>query len=150
MRGKQPRLSFASEMPPRAKHALCVVHSDVCGPFSVPSLGGNKYFVPFVDEFTRMMWVSLIKFKHEVFAEFKKFRIKTEKQSDQILMILKTHGGGEYNSTEFKKLCEESGIDHEVTAPYTPQHNGLDERRNRTLLNMARNMLKEKKLPNTL
>ncbi|GAU23292.1 hypothetical protein TSUD_237460 [Trifolium subterraneum] len=49
-----------------------------------------------------------------------------------------TDGGGEYNSNEFKTFCEEKGITHEVTAPYTPQHNGLAERRNRNLLNMAR------------
>ena len=54
MEGKQPRLSFASEVAPRAKHALRVVHYDVCGPFPVASIGGNKYFVSFVDEFTRM------------------------------------------------------------------------------------------------
>lgn len=70
MKGKQPRLSFGSEVAPRAKHALGVVHSDVCGPFPEPSLGGNRYFVSFMDEFTRMTWVTLIKFKHEVFTEF--------------------------------------------------------------------------------
>ena len=106
------------------------MYSDVCGPLPEPSLGGNKYFISFVDEFTRMTWVSFIKFKHEVFAEFKKFRIKAEKQSGQTLKILRTDGGGEYNSKEFKKFCEENGIEHEVVAPYTPQHNGLAERRN--------------------
>ena len=60
------------------EHALGVVHSDVCGPFPVPSLGGNKYFVSFVDEFTRMTWVTLIKFKHEVFTEFQKFKVNVE------------------------------------------------------------------------
>ena len=52
----------------------------MCGPFPVPSLGGNKYFVSFVDEFTRMTWVTLIKFKHEVFTEFQKFKVKAEKK----------------------------------------------------------------------
>ncbi|KAK2372692.1 putative mitochondrial protein [Trifolium repens] len=150
MEGKKPRLSFASGVAPRAKHALGVVHSDVCGPFPVASTGGNKYFVSFVDEFTRMTWVSLIKFKHEVFAEFQKFKVKAEKQSGQKLKILRTDGGGEFNSNEFKTFCEENGIEHEVTAPYTPQHNGLAERRNRTLLDMVRSMLKEKKLPHNL
>ena len=79
MKGKQPRFPFASEVAPRVKDALGVVYYDVCGPLEVPSLGGNKYFVSFADEFTRMTWVSLIKFKHKVFAEFKKFRIKAEK-----------------------------------------------------------------------
>ncbi|XP_050902741.1 uncharacterized protein LOC127115177 [Lathyrus oleraceus] len=111
---KQPRLPFASEVDPREKHALGVVHSNVCRPFLEPSLGGNKYFVAFVDEFTRMKWISLIKFKHEVFTKFKKFIIKAEKQSGQTLNILITGGGGEYNSTEFKKLCQENGIEYEV------------------------------------
>ena len=106
------------------------MHSDVCEPFPEPSLGGNQYFVSFMDEFTSMTWVSLIKFKHDVFVEFKKFRIKAEKHSGQNLKILRTGNEGEYNSTEFKKFCEENGIEHEVTAPHTPQHNGLAERRN--------------------
>ena len=99
MEGKQQRLPFTSEVAPRAKYSLRVVHSDVCGPFPVASIGANKYFVSFVDEFTRMTWVSLIKFKHEVFAKFKKFRLKVENQSGQTLKILRTDGGGEYNST---------------------------------------------------
>ncbi|XP_050878847.1 uncharacterized protein LOC127082663 [Lathyrus oleraceus] len=77
----------------RAKHALGVVHFDVCGKFLVPSLVGNKYFVSFVDEFKRITWLYLIKFKHEVFAEFKKFRINSENQCDQKLKILRTDGG---------------------------------------------------------
>ena len=97
-----------------------------------------------------MTWVSFIKFKHEVFAEFKKFILKVENQSGQTLKILRTDGGGEYNSTEFRNFCEENGIEHKVTAPYTPQHIGLAERINRTLLDIVRSILKEKKLPHTL
>lgn len=70
MKGNKPRLPFAPEVSPRAKHALRVMHSDVCGPFEVPSLGGNKYFVSFMDGFTGMTWVTLINFKHGVFVEF--------------------------------------------------------------------------------
>ena len=68
MEGKKPRLPFALEVAPRVKYALGVVHSDACGLFPIASIGGNKYFVLFVDEFTKMTWVSLIKFKHGVFA----------------------------------------------------------------------------------
>jgi transposase InsO family protein len=97
-----------------------------------------------------MTWVTLIKFKTEVFTEFQKFKVKAEKQSGQKIKILRTDGGGEYNSIEFQKFRDDNGIEHEVTAPYTPQHNGLAERRNRTLLDMTRSMLKEKKLPHKL
>ena len=54
------------------------------------------------------------------------------------------------NSIEFKMFCEEHGIEHELTNPYTPQHNGTIERRNRTLLDMTRSILKEKNLPKQL
>jgi len=56
-------------------------------------------------------------------------------------------GGGEYTFMEFEKYCKESGIQYEVITPYTPQHNSLVERRNMTILDMARSMLNEKKIP---
>ena len=63
---------------------------------------------------------------------------------------MRTNGGGEYVSTEFNEFCESERIIHEVTPPYTPQHNGVAERKNRTLLNMVRSMLKSKNLPKYL
>ena len=63
---------------------------------------------------------------------------------------MRTDGYGEYTSKVFQKFCEENGILHEVTAPYTPQHNDLAERRNRSLLDMTISMLKLKNMPNTL
>lgn len=66
-----------------------------------------------------MTWVALIKFKCEVFDEFQKFKVKVENQSGQRLKILRTDGEGDFNSTEFKKFCEEHGIEHEVIALYT-------------------------------
>jgi transposase InsO family protein len=65
----------------------------------------------------------------------------------KVVNILKTDGGDEYTSRYFESYCTSQGIFHEVTAPYTPQHNGLVERRNESLLDMARSMLKENKLP---
>ena len=97
-----------------------------------------------------MTWVTLFKFKHEVLAEFQKFEVKAKKQSCQKLKILRIDGGGEQNSTQFKIYYEENGIAHEVNASYTLQHNGVTERRNITLLDMTRSMLKEEKLPHTL
>lgn len=76
--------------------------------------------------------------------------MKVENQSGQRLKILKTDGEGEFNLIEFKKLCEKHNIEHEVTASYTPHHNGLAERRNRTLLDMTRSMVKEENLRNQL
>ena len=66
------------------------------------------------------------------------------------MKIFQTNGGGEYTSNEFETVFTENGIQHEVTTPYTPQHNGLVERRNITILDIARSMLKENKLPHEL
>ena len=62
------------------------------------------------------------------------------------MKTLRTDGGGEFTSSELKDFCKEHGIVHEVTAPYTPQHNGIVEKRNRIILNMVRCMLKQKNL----
>ncbi|CAJ2653926.1 unnamed protein product [Trifolium pratense] len=144
---KQPRNSFKSSVYSRSKQPLDVVHSDVCGPIEVPTLGGSRYFMTCVDEFTRKVWIYLLKEKSEVFSMFKNFCVLAERQSENKLKVLRTDGGGEYNFKEFQTYCTQKGIIHEVTAPYTPQHNGLAERRNRTLVNMARCMLKGKGLP---
>jgi len=121
----------------------------VCGPLEVPSLGGNKYFISFVDEFSRKTWLYLIKVKSEAFDMFQKFKVLVEKHSGKSIKVLRNDGGGEYTSKVFEKFCEDNGIVHEVIAPYTPQHNGLAERRSRSLLDMTRSMLKMKKMPNT-
>ena len=91
----------------------------------------------------------MIKAKSEAFDVFQKFKILVEKQSGKFIKVLRTDGGGEYTSKVFEKFCEDNGIVHEVIAPYTPQHNGLAERRNRSLLDMTRSMLKLTKMPNT-
>jgi len=138
---------FVSKAPKRASVAVQVVHSYICGLFEVASLGGSKYFMTFVDEFTRMIWLYTIKLKIGAIKIFKRFKILVEKESDKSIKVLRTYDGGKYTSKEFEAFCTSQGIAHEVTTPYTPQHNGLAERRNRTLLDMARSMIEQKSLP---
>jgi len=145
--GKHYRSTFKSELKMRAKHVLNVVHFDICGPIEVPTYSGNRYFITFVDEYSRIIWLYLIKLKSDVVEVFQKFKVLAEKQSGMKLKILITDGGGEYTSRDFESYCTNQGIIHEVTTSYTPQHNGLFERRNKSLLYMAKSMLKEKKLP---
>lgn len=121
-----------------------MIYNDACGPLESQSFGGNSYFVSFIDEYTRMMWVYLIDKKSEVLEVFKKFKVLVEKQSGSSLKIVRSDGGGEYTSLEFQKYCDDEGIVQGITAPYTPQHNGIAERRNRSILNMARSMLKRR------
>src|ERR1043165_8044838 len=117
---KQSRNSFISTMPMRSSCILEVEHSDVCGPFEEHIIGGNKYFVSFVDEFSRKLWIYVIQRKDEVFEIFKRFKILVENQSEKRIKVLRIDGGGEYTSKMFEKLCVEHSVGHEVTAPYTP------------------------------
>lgn len=108
MAGKQSRNSFQSQVQPRAENILGVIHSDMCGPFEVPSLGGNKYFITFVDEFSRILWIYLIKTKDEALETLKNFKVKIGKQSGESIKVLRTDRGGKYTSHEFKDfLCQE-------------------------------------------
>ncbi|GAU45882.1 hypothetical protein TSUD_401080, partial [Trifolium subterraneum] len=144
---KQPRGNFSKYAMSKTKSTLEIVYSDVCGPMQVDSIGGNKYFVSFVDDFSRKIWTYLINKKSDVLSVFKKFKSVVERQSGHKLKVLRTDGGGEYVSHDFAELCESEGIFHEVIPSYTPQQNGSAERRNRTVMNMVRCMLKGKHLP---
>lgn len=128
--GKQTIKAFKRYAPKRARQLLEVVYADVCRPFDVPLLGGNKYFLLFVDQLSRKLWVYLLGEKREAYTYFVKFCSMAERQSSQQIRVLRTDSGGEFNSGEMSKFCANKGILHEITAPYTPQHNGLAERRN--------------------
>ena len=82
----------------------------------------------------------------QVFVKFKKM---VETQSGCKIQCLRSDNGKEYTSTKFNQFCEEAGIEHQLTAPYTPEQNGVSERRNRSMMKMARCMLHEKELPKT-
>ncbi|XP_019439003.1 PREDICTED: uncharacterized protein LOC109344707 [Lupinus angustifolius] len=95
-----------------------------------------KYFINFVDEFSRMIWVYVINLKSEAFGYFMRFKASVERESGKKLKILNTDGGGEFTSNAFELHCQQNRIRHEVSAPYTPQHNGLAKRRNMTIMDM--------------
>ncbi|GAU22886.1 hypothetical protein TSUD_376970 [Trifolium subterraneum] len=145
---KSARKAFKHDLPMKSSQKLQLIHSDVCGPLEMQSMGGNYYFLTFMDEFTRHVRIYMIEKKSEVFTKFKKFKLQVERESECSIKKLRTDGGGEYVSNEFAKFCEQEGIIHEITAPYTPQHNGIAERKNRSIMNMARSMLKGKGMPN--
>ncbi|KAL4282375.1 hypothetical protein GQ457_03G013570 [Hibiscus cannabinus] len=145
--GKSHRLPFSLDGVKRANMKLELVHSDLFGPMKTSSMNGSKYFMLFIDDLTRMCWVYFLKSKLNVLSTFKEFKIFAENQSDCKLKVLRTDNGGEYVSNEFNDFCRDSGILHQLTVPRTPQQNGVCERRNRTVLEMARCMLFEKHLP---
>ena len=144
---KQPRKSYNTKMPTKSTVVLNMVYMDVCGPFEKVSLGGSSYFVSFIDDYSRKVWIYLLSRKSEAFLTFKRFKVMVETQSGNRVQKLRSDGGGEYTLHEFKKFCKDEGIIHEITPSYTPQHNGVSERLNRTIVNMTRCMLNNFHLP---
>ncbi|KAG8480143.1 hypothetical protein CXB51_024938 [Gossypium anomalum] len=147
--GKQARLSFPVDQAWRARETLELVHSDICGPMKTPSLNGSKYFLLFIDDLTRFCWTFFLKQKSDVFEAFGKFKAMVENQTGCRIKTLRTNNGAEYLSDRFKRLCEQAGIHHQLTTVYTPQQNGVCERKNRTVMDMARCLLFQSKLPNS-
>lgn len=139
-KGKQCRLPFPAEGS-RAKHPLDIIHSDVCGPLEVKSLGGARYFLTFTDDYTRKVLVYFLHSKSDVFSKFKEYKALVENQLNLKIKCLRTDNGREYLSSEFISYLKRSGIVHQTSNTYTPQQNGLSERMNRTLMERARCML---------
>nr|GEV54353.1 retrotransposon protein, putative, Ty1-copia subclass [Tanacetum cinerariifolium] len=110
------------------------VHSNLWGPSQVESLGGKRYFLSIVDDYSRRLWVYLLWFKHEAFEKFKEWKQLVENQTGRTVKKLRTDNGFEFCNREFKQLCIESGIARNLTVAEKPQQNGLAERMNRTLI----------------
>ncbi|GJZ06038.1 retrotransposon protein, putative, ty1-copia subclass [Tanacetum coccineum] len=125
----------------RAKELLGLIHADVCGPFRIVSREDASYFITFTDEFNRHGYVYLMKHKHEVFEAFKVFHNEVENQLKKKIKVVWSDRGGEYLSHEFIDHMKSCGIVSQHTPPYTPQHNGVFERMNRTLLEKVRFMM---------
>ncbi|KAK4398435.1 Retrovirus-related Pol polyprotein from transposon TNT 1-94 [Sesamum angolense] len=109
LQGKQHKKSFPSGTSWRAKAVLELIHTDVCGPMRTPSHEQNRYFILFIDDYSRMTWVYFMREKSEVFKVFKKFKNLVEKQSGRSIKVLRSDRGKEYNNSEFDKFCEEEG-----------------------------------------
>lgn len=139
--GKHHRLPFPTSGRTRGKKIGDLIHSDVCGPVSVSSPGGAKYFVTFKDDHSSYAVIHFIKQKSEVFELFKQFVKRVKVEIGNEVVCLRSDNGGEYVGKEFETWLLENGIRHETTVSYTPEQNGVSERLNRTVLESARSML---------
>nr|GEW29104.1 retrotransposon protein, putative, Ty1-copia subclass [Tanacetum cinerariifolium] len=120
MFGKMARKPYTHQVK-RAKDLLGLIHKDVCGPFKIMSRQGASYFFTFTDDFSR----------------------SRESTREDHKKSLRSDHGGEYMSQEFLDHLKDHGIIAHHTPPYTPQHNGVSKRRNRTLLDMVRSMMSQ-------
>ena len=145
--GKQRRNIIPKKSIWRASQPLELIHADICGPISPRSNGGKRYMLCFIDDYSRKSWVYLLVEKSEAFQQFKAFHKLVEKEKELPLKCLRTDNGGEFNSKEFIDFCKQNGIKRQLTAAYTPQQNGVAERKNQTMMNMVRCLLADKKMP---
>ena len=125
------------------------IQLDLVGPMLVPSKHGKfTYFQSGMDVGTRMSFINLLKSKSDALKVSKTTIHALELESQTKLKSLRTDGGGEYVSAEWKVFADEKGFTHQLTALYTPQQNGIVERLNRTLLEKMRCLLIWSQLPN--
>ena len=147
--GKQTRLSFPESETVR-QQPLELVHMDLCGPLPVKSLGGSQYIATFLDDYTGLSVVALLKQKSDISKVVPDVFNMLEKQSNNQVKGVRTDNGGEYVNNVLNSYYSSKGIIAQHTVPYSPQQNGKAERLNRTLLDKARSMLADARLPSQL
>lgn len=144
--GKSCRVKFKSSNY-KSKGTLDYIHSDLWGPSRVMSQGGARYFITIIDDYSRKLWVTLLKTKDQAFQAFKYWKVMIENQTGRKVKKLRTDNGLEYCSDQFNKYCKDEGVARHYTVARTPQQNGLVERMNRTILEQVRSMLLKSGLP---
>lgn len=125
----------------RCSNLLDRIHSDVCGPFNTSTIGGAKFFVPFIDDYSRWCEVYLMKSEAEVLEKFIEYKNLVENSTGRKIKQLQSDNGREYCNERFDKFLAEHGISRRLSAPHTQQQNGLAERKYRTLIEAVRCML---------
>jgi transposase InsO family protein len=126
---------------------LELVHLDLFGPSTYDTLGGRRYGLVLMDDYSTYTWVFLLKSKDETYKHFSKFAKHAERTFEEVIKTIRTDNGSEFKNYAMEGFVVDEGIKHEFSAPYTPQQNGVVERKNRTIIEMARAMLDEYKSP---
>jgi hypothetical protein len=145
--GKQVKNPFPTQTNHVNFKPLEMIHSYVWTT-KTKSIGGCRYYVNFIDDHTRKVWVYFMKHKGEMFQHFLNFKAMVEKEKGVSIKCIRTNGGGEYFSNEFNEYLKEHGIQRKYSCKYSPQHNGVVERKNIHIAEITCAMLNEKNLLN--
>ncbi|PLW13107.1 hypothetical protein PCASD_24734 [Puccinia coronata f. sp. avenae] len=140
MKGKVSRVPFKGHFD-RADHPLAVVHADLVGPITPSTNSGKRYFITLVNQYTGFISVTLLHCKSDTMEAILEFKAFYENQTEQRMKKLITNGGREFCNNTLSDVLKSHGIQHNMSPPYTPQHNGLAERANKTIINMSCCML---------
>lgn len=148
--GKQHRDKIPKKCNWRASEKLKLVHVYLYGTITPISHNGKIYLLVFVNGYSHKTWIYFLVEKGETFEIFKCFMNLVEKEAQKHICCLRTNKGGEFTSNKFNLLCPGNEIKRQLTTAFTPQQNGVAERRNRIFMNMVRCLLTEKEIPKTL
>jgi len=138
---KKVKNSFNSKRCVSITRPLELLHIDLCGPMRIMSRGGKRYVCVIVDDYSRFTWTLFFASKDETFEKFVAFIKKVEKRVGHSLVCLRSDHRTEFKNSHFIDFCNGHGMEHNFSAPRTPQQNGVVECKNRTLEDMTRTML---------
>ena len=130
-------MPFASRRESCVSSSFHLVHSDIWGPINTPSLLGFRYFVIFVDDYSRVTYLYLIKERSELYSIFKSFYMEIKTQFNASLRIFWSDSACEYFLTFLSQFFDDHGIIHQSSCPYSPQQNGVAECKMRHLLKVT-------------
>ncbi|GJV00123.1 putative ribonuclease H-like domain-containing protein [Tanacetum coccineum] len=148
LKGKQHRASCKTKAFNPITKPLFMLHMDLFGPTFVSSLMHKKYCLVVTDDYSRFSWVFFLTTKDETSEILKIFIKEVENLVDKKVKIIRSDNGTEFKNKLMDDFCREKGIKREYSVARTPQQNGVAERKNRTLIEAARTMLADSKLPN--
>nr|GEV40363.1 putative ribonuclease H-like domain-containing protein [Tanacetum cinerariifolium] len=149
LKGKHHKVSCKSKLVNFVTKPLHTLHMDLFGPTSVSNISHKWYCLVVTDDFSRFTWTFFLKTIDETSGILRKFITEIENLKDLKVKIIRCNNGGEFRNKEMDDFCSKKGIKREFSNARTPQQNGVAERRNRTLIEAARTMLANAKLPVT-
>jgi transposase InsO family protein len=148
--GKQVANTHRTKAYMSTSRVLELLHMDLFGPITYKSLGGDLYCLMIVDDYSRYTWLFFLHDKTEGTACFKKFAKRAQNEFKVKIKKIRSDNGKEFVNTNIEEYCDEVEIKHEVSTTYTPQQNGVVDRKNRTLITLARTILDEYNTPQDL
>ncbi|KAI3742536.1 hypothetical protein L1987_60221 [Smallanthus sonchifolius] len=148
-KGKQRKKSHKSKSTNSIVTPLELLHMDLFGPISIRSIGVKSYCLVVTDDYSRFSWVKFLSSKAETTELVQYLILGLENLFNLKVRRIRSDNGSEFKNSKMGLFCLQKGIHHEFSAPYVPQQNGVAERKNRTLVETARTMLADSKLPVT-
>ncbi|GJX50639.1 putative ribonuclease H-like domain-containing protein [Tanacetum coccineum] len=147
-KGKQHKATYkAITAVSSISEPLQLLHMDLFGPTSIRSIDHKYYCLVITDDYSRFCWVFFLETKDETYPILKDFISLVENQLNKKVKAIRCDNGTEFKNAKLIELCGEKGIKRDYSNARTPQQNGVAERKNRTLIEAARTMLADSKLP---